>query len=278
MQSCQPGTERPEHTLTILTTIPPLYSFTKNVAGDLAHVENLLPRGAEPHAFAFGPADIKKVSKAQIVIINGLGLETWMDKLLMSAGDNGIGRGQELFIVDTSSGIDPINGDPHIWLSPARAVAQVKNIRDALSRFDRANAETYSRNASSYISRLQSLHNEIAAAIESLSNRDFVSFHPAFTYFASDYGLNQAAVVKDSPDIESSPSRIASVIKTIKEKNIKAIFSEAGSSHKILTSIANDLSLDVYELDPLEQGSLSPGWYEERMRENLRVLKEALSH
>ena len=179
--------------------------------------------------------------------------------------------------MDSSSGIDPRDNDPHIWLSPAKAVVQVKNIRDALIRIDTVNAEVYSRNASVYINRLQSLNNEINLAVSTFKRREFVALHSAFTYFADDYGLKQAAVIQGSPDITSSPTRIAEVINIIKERDIKAIFSEPGSSHNIVNSIADDLGLEVHALDTLETGSLSKDWYVNKMRANLEVLTTALN-
>jgi len=277
MQSCEPSSDTSDGRMTILTTIPPIYSFTKNITGDIANVENLLPNGAEPHDYSFGPSDIKKVTKAQIIIKNGLGLESWLDKLLVSAGENAATIGQELFVVDSSSGIDVMDSDPHIWLSPAKAVAQVKNIRDALIRVDTANAEVYSNNAAFYINRLQTLSNDITIAVSELKKREFVAFHSAFTYLADDYGLDQAAVIQESPGIESSPGAIAKVMDIIRERDIKAIFSEPGSSHKIVNSIAGDLGLEVHALDTLETGALSKEWYENKMRDNLEVLKKALN-
>ena len=96
IHACEQLPDKSDNRFTVLTTIPPLYSFTKNIVGDIANVDNLLPNGAEPHDYSFGPSDIKKVSKAQIIIKNGLGLETWLDKLLVSAGENAAERGQEL--------------------------------------------------------------------------------------------------------------------------------------------------------------------------------------
>lgn len=277
IQACEQASDKPDNRLTILTTIPPLYSFTKNIAGDIANVENLLPNGAEPHDYSFGPSDIKKVSKAQVIVKNGLGLESWLDKLLVSAGENAAAMGQEFFVVDASSGVDVIDADPHIWLSPLKAVAQIINIRDALIRVDKMNAETYSRNAAIYIDRLMKLHNEIADVVSKFKRKEFVAFHSAFKYFANDYGLDQVAVIQESPGIASSPTGIAEVMDIIRERDIKVIFSEPGSSHKIVNLIADDLDLEVYDLDTLETGSLSKDWYENKMRGNLGVLKKALN-
>jgi zinc/manganese transport system substrate-binding protein len=273
LQACRQSVTENSEKLRILTTIAPLYSFTKNIAGDLADVDNLLPSGAGPHEYSFSPADIVRVSMSNVLIKNGVDLESWLDKLMISAqtGD------KEIIIADTSSGVEIIDNDPHIWLSPVNAVIQVKNIRDCLVKADPGNSETYRENAELYIKRLKALDREIRDEVKTWKQREFVALHPAFTYFARDYGLKQAAVIQDIPEIGPSPKHIADVIKTIEAAGIKTIFSEPRASHKIVDTIAEDLKLRVYNLDTLETGELSKGWYEEKMRANLAVFKKALN-
>lgn len=266
---------RASEKLTILTTIAPLYSFTKNIAGDAANVENLLPSGAGPHDFSLSPLDAKKVSEARVLVINGVGLEAWLDKVIGSADTRSADHGN-LIVADTSKGVDVMHKDPHIWLSPRNAVTQVLNIRDALITADPGNRDVYSANAEAYLVRLNNLDREISDEIKTWRKKEFVAFHSAFGYFARDYGLWQAAVIQKNPETEPSPRHIASVIKTIKSKGINSIFTETRASHKIISSLAKDLGLKVYSLDTLEKGSPGREWYEERMRANLAVLREAL--
>jgi len=279
--SCQqPGdnASRPaSEKLRVLTTIAPLYSFTKNIAGDAAVVENLLPAGAGPHEYSLRPGDARKVADADVIIKNGVDLETWLDKLLSSAGEMPSAAGRSSVVTDTSVGVEIISNDPHIWLSPKNAVIQVKNIRDALMKADPANSSVYERNAFEYIKRLELLDNEIKSGIMTFKSRKFVSFHSAFVYLARDYGLTQAAVIQEMPETEPSAGHIADVIKIIRAEGIKSIFSQPGTSHKITGSLAGDLGLRVYSLDTLETGGLSGQWYEERMRADLEVLRKALN-
>ena len=273
LQACRQSVTEKSEKLRILTTIAPLYSFTKNIVGDLADVDNLLPSGAGPHECSFSPADIVKVSRSDVLIKNGVDLESWLDKLMISAQT---GK-KEIVIADTSSGVEIIDNDPHIWLSPVNAVIQVKNIRDCLVKADPGNSETYRENAGLYIKRLKALDREIRDEVRTWKQREFVALHPAFTYFTKDYGLKQAAVIQETPEIEPSPKHIIDVIKTIEAAGIKAIFSESRASHKIVDTIAEDLKLRVYNLDTLETGELSKEWYEEKMRANLAVFKKALN-
>jgi len=260
--------------ISVITTIAPLYSFTKSVAGDYAEVENLLPSGAEPHEYSLSPEDAIKISRARVFVINGVGLETWLDKMLAESKESASQEKQ--IVVDSSSGVDLISKDPHIWLSPKNAVIQVKNIRDALIEADPDNAEHYVKNAGDYINRLEALDAEIRAAVGPLKKKEFVSLHSAFLYFARDYGLREAAVIQVAPEREPSPRHLADVINVIKKNNIRVIFSEPGVPHKIIETLAKDLNLKIYDLDTLETGDLHPGWYEERMRANLQVLKMAM--
>ena len=260
-----------ERKLKVLTTIAPLYSFTKNITGDFADVDNLLPSGVGPHEYSFSPLDVKKIIRADVLIKNGVNLESWMDKLIASAGK------EKLIIVDTSSGVKIMNNDPHIWLSPKNAIIQVENITNALVKIDPGHSEAYKNNAENYIQQLKTLDKEIREEVNKLKQKEFVAFHSAFLYFAKDYGLKQAAVIQEYPEKEPSPKHIAFVINTIRAAGIKAIFSEPQISPKIVEAIAKDLNLQVYSLDTLETGTPYPEWYEDKIRANLAVLKKALN-
>jgi ABC-type Zn uptake system ZnuABC Zn-binding protein ZnuA len=179
--------------LKILTTIAPLYSFTKNITGDIAIVENLLPSGVGPHEYSLSPEDVKRIAEADVLIKNGVNLEKWLDKAITAVGELDRPSSKKLVVVDTSKGLEIINNDPHIWLSPRNAVMQVKNIRDALMEADPDNAETYRENAADYIKRLEGLDKEISDRVKTWKRKEFVSFHSAFFYFSRDYGLKQAA-------------------------------------------------------------------------------------
>jgi len=289
--ACQPSGNKPGHNkslhkarssesrsdnkkLKVLTTIAPLYSFTKTIAGDAASVDNLLPAGTNPHEYSLSPEDIIRISKAQVVIKNGVGLEKWLDKLFT---DQSLSSGEKPLIVDSSSGVNIIDNNPHIWLSPRNAMIQVTNISNALIKADPANGALYKKNTVDYLKRLKVLDRDIAAAVGRLQRKEFVSIHPAFLYLARDYGLKQVAVIREFPEQEPTPGHIADVINIIKANKINFIFSEPRASHKAVDTIAGDLKLKEFTLDTLESGELYPEWYEEKMRMNLEVLKAAFN-
>ncbi|UCD35629.1 MAG: zinc ABC transporter substrate-binding protein, partial [Nitrospiraceae bacterium] len=250
LYACERQTPLSSGKLKILTTIAPLYSFVVNVAGDDALVENLLPAGAGPHEYALSPADARRAAEADVLVINGINLESWVQTLVDSASGKVRGRAKgKPIVVDSSAGIDIIGNDPHIWLSLKNAIFQVQNIRDALIRTDPDRRDAYLKNAGAYIERLEDLDREIAAEISAWKRKDLVAFHAAYVYFARDYGLEIAAVIQETPESEPSPRHIARVIEIIKERRISAIFTEPQLSHRIVNTLAADLGLQVYSLD-----------------------------
>jgi zinc/manganese transport system substrate-binding protein len=274
--SCTEPLPRTDGKLRVLTTVAPLYSFTKNIAGDAAHVKSLLPSGVGPHEYSLSPGNAKEIADADVILKNGIGLEPWLDNMLLSSGES-LRRNGKKFVVDTSIGTEIINGDPHIWLSPRNAIIQVRNIRDALVQADPAHSDLYQRNAADYIKLLEDLDREIRDEVASWKRTDFVAFHSAFAYLARDYGLDQAAVIQEIHDVDPSPGHISHVIKIIRSRGIKSIFTEPQASHKLVHSLAADLDLKVYNLDTLETGTPGQEWYIEKMRMNLNILKEALN-
>lgn len=269
------GTGEPDVRLKIVTTIAPLYCFTKNIAGDTVALENLLPSGVGPHEYSLSPEDAGKIADADIVIKNGVGLEEWMEKLITSADEIRSGPGK-LVVVETGEGVKVINNDPHIWLSPRNVIMQVRNIETALITALPENADLYRKNAADYIRRLEGLDGEIRAAASEWKRRELITFHSAFAYFANEYGLIHYAVLEGSPEANPSPAHIADIVDKIKRSGVTVIFSEPDASHRIMGSISNDMGLKIYSLDTLETGDLGPDWYISRMKANLETLNRAL--
>lgn len=266
-----------DNRLKVVTTIAPLYSFTKNIAGDAVILENLLPSGVGPHEYSLSPDDARKIADADILIKNGVGLEEWMNKLIDSTNEFRTDS-KKLVIVDTSEGVDIIDNDPHIWLSLRNAVLQVKNIEASLVEADPGNADAYIKNAADYIKLLEDLDKEITECVDKWNKQELITFHSAFSYFAKDYALKQSAVIEGSPEAKPSPTHIAEIMDKIKESGTRVIFSEPDASHKIMDSISDDMGLKVYSLDTLGTGELSPGWYISRMRVNLETLNKVFGN
>ena len=266
--------------LNVLATFAPIQCFAANVCGEAAGVFVLLPPASGPHNYAFSPSDIRKIGSADVVIENGLGLETWLEKGVKTAGKEG------LLVVDTSKGISPIteadsgqtgSPNPHIWLSPVCAMKQVENIRDALSSRDPGNAKTYRRNADRYLENLKKLDSEIRQETALLPNKNFVTLHDAFPYFAREYGLRIAATFETSPDQSPLPKKLEQIRTLLASHDVAALLAESSYNSKPLEVVAREFNRSVVQMDSMETGQGDPSFYERAMRSNMSKLMAALN-
>ena len=260
----------------------PLYDFAKEIGKDKVDVQLLVPSGVEPHDWEPTIHDVQLMQKSNLIIINGIGFENWVDSLeeLNYSGN----------IVDTSEGILILDsgiideheadehrhqsGDPHIWLNPVLAKIQVQNIADAFTQQDPENQEFYQTNAKNYIKKLDNLDNKIRNEL-STCNRDFIAFHDAFSYFADEYDLQQHTIItSNDPHAEPTAKTLEKVINTARELQIQVIFTEETVDTRISNVIANEIGGKILILSPIEIGA--DGNYISRMTQNLNNLKEAL--
>ncbi|HTH48213.1 MAG TPA: metal ABC transporter substrate-binding protein [Candidatus Limnocylindria bacterium] len=286
----------------ILTSIPPLYCWAVNVAGDLASVENLLPADIGPHDYQFKPRDLKRLQAADLIVLNGLGLEDWFTKAIQANATPAPGK-----VIRVSDGLPqtdliyglptlelepaqpgsghPVHEDhdhdqglanPHLWQDPRLAMHGVTNILLALQRIDPAHAADYQRNATAYLGRLVALDAELRKSITGLGVRTVVTYHDAFPYFCRRYGIELAGVIEQVPGSDPSPRYLAELLKVIRARHVKVIFTEPQFNPRLAKRLADDLGIAVAELDVLETGALSPGSYEDGLRRNLRVLEQYL--
>ena len=277
--------------LQVVTSANFLYEFTQTIGNEIIDVSLLVPMGVDPHDWEPTIRDTERLQRANMIIINGIGYEHWIDSLDTS--------GYQGIIVDTSDGIliddekhddekhddekhddekhdDEKHGnlDPHIWLNPVYAQLQVKNIANALSNSDPENKKYYQSNAEIYITELDSLDSKIR---NDLSNcrTDFITFHNAFSYFSKEYGLTQHTIISSNDSHgEVTPKTLENIISLAKELNIKVIFAEESTSIKTSQVIADEIGGKVLVLSPLEITSTSN--YISKMNQNLENLKEAL--
>jgi len=267
--------------LQVVSSFYPLYDFSQKIGKDKVNVILLVPVGVEPHDWEPTIQDVQSMQNSDLIVINGVGFESWVDNLTE------IGYQGE--IVDTSIGIDVIktdfideheeeehheSGDPHIWLNPVMAKIQVQNIADAFSRLDSKNEEFYQRNAKEYLHKLDELDFKIRHEL-SQCNDEFIAFHDAFSYFAREYGLHQNTVIaSNDPHIEPTAKILEDVINTARNKEIKVIFTEETADPRTSEVIANEIGAKTLVLSPIEIAT--NGDYISRMNENLENLKEAL--
>jgi len=268
--------------LRVLASFLPMYLFTANVAGDAPGVElgMMLPESLGcPHEYALTPSDMRKIASADLFIANGMGMEEFLGAPVRKANPR-------VRLVESASSVPPLGApggrghagpNPHTWVSPRNAVAQVRAIEKALSGASPGNAGRFRANADAYVRRLESLDREFGEASRAFRRRNIVTFHNVFDYLARDYGLTVVGRVEDAPGQEPSAGEIRKLVRTIREKNVPVLFVEPQSPRRIADVIAREAGIPVRELDPVSTGSTAPGTYEEAMRRNLQTLREALS-
>ena len=261
--------------LQVISSFNPLHEFSQEIGQEKVDVTLLVPIGVEPHDWEPTIKDVQQMQKSDLIIINGIGFENWVDNL-----DE---KNYQGTIVDTSVGILAKNFDEkntndsidsHIWLNPVYAKIQVQNIALAFSKSDPENEKFYHTNAAKYIEKLNLLDSKIRNELSNC-NHDFIYFHNAFSYFADEYDLNQHTIISSNNSHgEVTAKTLENVISTAKKLNIKVIFSEENASAKTSEIIANEIGGKVLILSPLEV--VSDGTYISKMTENLKNLKEAL--
>ncbi len=255
--------------LKVYASIYPMYDFAKKICGDKADVYNMTSAGSEPHDFEITSKDMANLTKANLFIYNGGGMEHWVDTVKDSI--------KNLKYIETSSNIDNEGLDPHFWLSPIKAKKQMENIKNALVEIDSANADYYNSNYNYYTDRLDELDNHFRDILSNIKNTNVVVTHPAFGHFCKEYSLNQVAIARD----EADPKAMYDTIAFIKNNDVKAIFYEDFSSSKLVDSIAKETGVKILTLNPIE--SLSEEYinagedYFSVMEENLISLTNGLN-
>jgi len=236
----------PGDRIKVAATIAPLADLVKAIGGDRVDVTVVVPPGAEPHTFEPTPSLMVQLSQADLYVMNGAGLEFWMDQLLQSSGN--------LRIVDSSLGIELLQEDgketnPHIWLSLRNAAIQVENICSGLSDLDPDSRDYYIQNREDYLSKLHALDEQFNRSFSNVSTPVFIVHHPAWSYFARDYSLEQIPLLEEEK--EPGPRYLSQVIDLARERNITTVFVEPQFNPKAAEVIAREMSARLISLDPL---------------------------
>ncbi len=285
---CHKSQEKTTTKIQIAASIMPLVDFAQQIGGEQVDVFQIIPPGTNAHTFELTPQLVKDIAGADFVILNGLGLEFWAQKL-----DQIIDPEK---IVDTSANLDihnlheghhhhgEMNEDdddhemhvnPHIWLDPALATRQVIMIRNALIEIDENHKSDYEIRTATLLKSLDSLSIAISDSVNTWSQKQFICFHPAWEYFAERFGLIQAAIIEPSHGMEPGPAKIAEIVETAKRIQAKAIFTEAEFPDVLSKTIARESGIVTVPLDPL--GSTKGiNTYIELMHYNVLQMSKAL--
>ena len=278
------GTDKPAEKKTaepfrIVTSFYPMYVATINITDGVDGVEvyNMTkPQTGCLHDYQLMTEDMKTLEKADAFVINGAGMEDFMDKVTEQQ--------KKLKVIDASRGIELIHDDeegdnPHVWLSVTDAITQVRNIADQLKEADPAHAAAYEKNAVAYIEKLTSLKSEMHAALDNVPHKDIVTFHEAFPYFAKEFNLNIIGVVEREPGTEPTPTELQETIEQVNALPTKVLFTEPQYSPAAAETIARETGAKIYTLDPVVTGEATPAAknaYIDMMKKNMKTLQEAL--
>jgi len=278
--------------LRVATTIYPVTFFAQQVGGDLVEVTGLVSPGTEPHAFEPSPSDILTIQAADVVVYNSRAFETWITDAL-DAIDARPRTVVEAADLDLAQSAEPVSEhededehdhgpvDPHVWLDPTEAVAQIERILDAFIAADPAGAGTYRDNAAALIQRLEALDGRFSAALRSCSHRAFVVNHSAFGHLAERYDLEQISISGLEPEAEPGARTVATIATRMKDLGIRHVLAEPIASSRTAETIAREIGGEVLILHPL--GVLTPDEaragedYFSIMEANLHILTTALA-
>lgn len=275
----------------ILTTFYPVYIFTLNLLDGIEEIEivNMTENhNGCLHDYTLMPKDMKALSAAKAVVINGAGMEEFLEKATEISNAP---------VIDSSEGIAIIgaekenhqdeaqnehshehehSGNAHIWMSPKNAAKQTENIAKGLIKAFPQYEEKISANLEIYLRKLSALDSKIKTELASCAGAEFISFHEAYDYFASDYNLHFAASVDSDDGAEPGTKELVRLTELIKSKDIKAIFTEPdykGSSAHVLS---NETGVPVYTLNPVTSGDGAKDSYEKIMLQNCETIKKAV--
>ncbi len=272
----------------VVTSFYPMYVLTLNVTAGVEGVEVLNMASPDTgclHDYQLTTSDMKALDGADVLVINGAGMERFLDKVTEQM--------PELQVITASEGMTLIEEthdlhmeefayNPHVWVSPEGAAVEVLNIAAGLAAADTAHAALYTENAERFAAELTALHADMRSRLDRLPHRELVTFHEAFPYFAAAFGFKIAAVVESEPGQEPSAAELDELIQLIKTEQIPAIFVESQYADRSARLIAEETGAGVYELDLIVTGptDLSPEEarmaYVQAMRQNEEVLMEAL--
>jgi len=283
----QPHAPAAENKVRILVTTFPLYQIVRNLSQGIEDAEIDLMIPAEmgcPHDYALTPQDMRKLARADLLIVNGLGLEEFLGAPIAKANPR-------LQVVDSSRGIgqllDDVDGEhdqaghgsnPHLFASPRMTALLAANIGEGLARAHPAGAARYAANARAYGQRLNRLADDMAALGKRLVNNRIVTQHGVFDYLARDMGLEVVEVVQAHSGQNPSAAEILNLVAAIKAKKAGALFTEPQYPEAIGATVAREAGIVAARLDPVANGpEQAPlDYYEQVMRRNMTILEQTL--
>ena len=245
--------------LLVVTSIAPLESIIKNVGGDRVEILRLVPEGRDSHTFNLSVTQRVIVSaNADVVIVNGLGLETSIESAaaeaenknlrLLRLADSTISRDEWIF--DFSFPEEGGNPNPHLWLDVGHTIRYAELVRDELSAADPYNAGYYAGNTERYLALLRQLDSAVAGSIQTIppENTKLLTYHDSWPYFAKRYGLEVVGAVQPTDFGEPTEEEISMIVRQIRDEKVPAIFESEVFPTSVIDRIASDANVEVVKV------------------------------
>ena len=275
---------QPDNSLNVITTIYPVTYFAEQVGGDRVKVKSLIRPGAEAHDFEPTPGDIQTISTADVLVYVNPAFEQWVSAAIEAAGGKVIIAETVPDATETDGATDDGHDhgaiDPHVWLDPIEAIAQIRVIEAAFVEADPDGAQIYRQNADLIVGELEELDNDFRTGLAACALDDIVVSHEAYGHLGERYGLHQTALAGLSAEFESTPQKISAVIAEMQDRGIKYILQEPIVSDALAQTVAAESGATILPLTPLESltdESIAAGdTYFTLMQANLESLRIAL--
>ncbi len=283
VSGCSNATVKKEK-LQIYASFSLIQDLTKKIVGDKADVKLVVENNEEAHDYEISTKKMAEVSKANVVVYNGVGFEAWIDKVKDVAKNTSF--------IDTSNGIAVLEGghdhaegeahdhhheyNPHIWMSIKNATVQLKNIKDQLVKIDPDNKTYYEENYEKYAKEFSALEKDYAAKLKDVKRKSIVVTHAAYTYLAKDYGLSEHSITGISPDSEPSLAKLAQLTKLVDDEKVNTIFFDENATSVVSDTLAREAKVKTAILYSLEKIDEKED-YLSLMRKNLDALVKALN-
>ena len=261
--------------LQVAASFYPMAEFVSAVGGEHVQVTCLVPDGAEPHDWEPSPKDLTRLGRAQVFVYNGM-VEPWAQQALDALSERKImpvEAGHDLFARGGKQ-------DPHVWVSPKKAIIEVQRITEALCEADAKHTDAYKANGRAYVAKLEQLDKKLSEVAQTAPKKVFVTAHAAFGHLAADYGLRQLSVAGISAEAEPTPGDLQRLIATVKREKVRYVFFETLTDPKIAKLVAQETGAQTAVLDPLEgldeEGCKQGLSYLKIMEQNITNLQKAL--
>ncbi|MHB8765752.1 MAG: metal ABC transporter substrate-binding protein [Deferrisomatales bacterium] len=259
-------------TIRVLTTLPDLADWTRELGGRRVEVRSLLTGTENYHSYEPRVSDVKAVARTRVLVKVGLGLEEWLDGLVENA------RNSQLLTVEAARGVEVLGagepaggpagahdhdhalGNPHVWVDPVSAGIMCRNIARGLEAADPFAGDFYQKRLRAYLDRLEATTARLRAEVAALPDRRFLSYHAAWPYFARGLGFELAGVVTELPGQEPSARSLAALIERIRAEKIRVLVTEPQLPSKLPEVLAHETGIRVISLSHLLVAGSAPNY------------------